>query len=181
MRLAVITHSRGLSNISNLTTGLSATIALNGCLLLTRLREKRFYRSAPEFIHYLPNTSKESQFINEQTIVANRLQADRNPAQQELADWIRFSTKNADKYRDALTTASMEIEGIPGWVVRNFYNKDNVQILEEASMRQQLNQSIAIGENIQFILRSGYLKMYPEPISRRRPVDWFTRCVTNLK
>ena len=55
------------------------------------------------------------------------------------------------------------------------------QILEEASMRQQLNQSIAIGENIQFILRSGYLKMYPEPISLRRPVDWFTWCVTNLK
>ncbi len=192
--------------------------------------------SEPEFIHYLPATSKESQFINEQTIVANRLQAYRNPAQQELADWIRFSSKNAEKYRDGLTTASMEIEGISGWVVRNSYGKDNVmkkdfrelgidnirkevsksagwilitskdnsvatlletgrrmqrlflkvreksiaihpmtQILEESSTRQTLNQSIGISEDIQFILRSGYVKDYPPPVSLRRPVDWFMR------
>jgi hypothetical protein len=82
--------------------------------------------SEPEFIHYLPTTSKENQVINEQTIEANRLQAYRNLAQQELADWTRFSNKDADKYRDGLTTASMEIEGVPGWVVRNFYDQDNV-------------------------------------------------------
>jgi hypothetical protein len=197
---------------------------------------KYLVNSEPEFIHYLPVSSKESQFINEQTIVANRLQCDRNPAQQELADWSRFSTKDAEKYRDGLTTASMEIEGFSGWVVRNFYSKDNVmkkdfretgldkikqevsesagwivitskdnlvatlletgrrmqrlflkvreksiaihpmtQILEEASTRQTLNQSIGISENIQFILRSGYLKSYPSPVSLRRPVDWFIR------
>lgn len=189
-----------------------------------------------EFIHYLPTTSKECQFINEQTIEANRLQADRNPAQQELAEWIRFSSKDAEKYRDGLTTASMEIEGFSGWVVRNFYGKENVmqkdfrdkgvdnvkkevsesagwllitsqdnsvatlletgrrmqrlflkvreksiaihpmtQILEEPSTKQQLNQAIGISENIQFILRTGYLKDYPQPVSLRRPVDWFTR------
>ena len=192
--------------------------------------------SEPEFIHYLPATSKESQLIDEQTIEANRLQAYRNPAQQELADWIRFSSKDADKYRDGLTTGGMEIEGISGWVVRNFYGKDNVmkkdfrergidqikkqvsesagwilitskgnsvatlletgrrmqrlflkvreksiaihpmtQILEESSTRQDLNQSVGINENIQFILRAGYLKNYPPPVSLRRPVDWFIR------
>ena len=197
---------------------------------------KYLVNSEPEFIHYLPNTSQESEFINEQTIEANRLQADRDPAQQELADWIRFSTKNAEKYRDGLTTASMEIAGIPGWVVRNFYHTENVmkkdfrevgidkvkkqvsesagwilitskdnsvatlletgrrmqrlflkvreksiaihpmtQILEESSTRQTLNQAIGISENIQFILRVGYLKNYPEPVSLRRPVDWFVR------
>ena len=204
---------------------------------------KYLVNSEPEFIHYLPVTSKESQFINEQTIVANRLQSDsyarrrhRNPAQQELADWIRFSTKDAEKYRDGLTTASMEIEGFSGWVVRNFYSQDNVmkkdfretgldkikqevsesagwilitskdnsvatlletgrrmqrlflkvreksiaihpmtQILEEASTRQTLNQSIGMSENIQFILRVGYVKNYPSPVSLRRPVDWFIR------
>ena len=189
-----------------------------------------------EFIHYLPTTSKEGQFINEQTVVANRLQTYRDPAQQELANWIRFSTKDADKYRDGLTTASMEIDGFAGWVVRNFYNKDNVmkkdfrevgldkvkqqvsesagwilitsrdnsvatlletgrrmqrlflkvrekniaihpmtQILEESSTREILNQAVGISENIQFILRTGYLKNYPEPVSLRRPVDWFIR------
>jgi hypothetical protein len=189
-----------------------------------------------EFIHYLPASSKESQLINEQTIVANRLQSYRNAAQQELADWIRFSSKDAEKYRDGLTTASMEIEGVPGWIVRNFYGKDDVlknsfrergidqivqevsesagwilisskdnsvaalletgrrmqklflkvrekniaihpmtQILEELSTQQELNRSIGITENIQFILRTGYLKNYPSPVSLRRPVDWFIR------
>lgn len=192
--------------------------------------------SEPEFIHYLPTTSKESQFINEQTIEANRLQSYRDPAQQELADWIRFSNKDADRHRDGLTTAGMEIEGIPGWIVRNFYGKNNVmkndfreqsienikkevsesagwilitskdnsvstlletgrrmqrlflkvreksiaihpmtQILEESSTRQTLNQSIGIRENVQFILRTGYLKDYPQPVSLRRPIDWFIR------
>ena len=192
--------------------------------------------SESEFIHYLPKTSKESQLINEQTIEANRLQSYRDPAQQELANWIRFSSKDADKHRDGLTTAGMEITGISGWVVRNFYGKDSVmkndfrehnidnvkkevlesagwilitskdnsvatlletgrlmqrlflkvreksiaihpmtQILEESSTRQKLNQSIGISENIQFILRVGYLKNYPLPVSLRRPVDWFMR------
>ena len=195
-----------------------------------------FVNSEPEFIHYLPASSKESQFINEQTIEANRLQSYRDSAQQELANWIRFSSKDAVKYRDGLTTASLEIEGISGWVVRNFYGKDNVmktdfrergidrvrkevsasggwflitskdasvatlletgrrmqrlfvkvrersvaihpmtQILEESSTRQTLNQSVGISEDIQFILRMGYLKNYPPPVSLRRPVDWFVR------
>jgi hypothetical protein len=190
--------------------------------------------SEPEFIHYLPNTSTESKFIDEQTISANRIQSYRDPAQQELANWIRFSSQDAEKYRDGLTTASMEIDGIPGWVVRNFYKKDNVmkkdfrelsiekvkkqvsesagwilitskgdsvetlletgrqmqrlflkvreksiaihpmtQILEESSTRAKLNQSIGIGSNVQFILRTGYLKTYPEAVTLRRSVKSF--------
>lgn len=190
----------------------------------------------PEWIHYLPAVGKESQFVNEQTIEANRLQSYRDPAQAELADWIRFSSEDAGKHRDGLTTASMEIDGISGFVVRNFYGKDNVmktdfrergidkvkqevsesagwilitsrdetvatlletgrrmqrlflkvreksiaihpmtQVLEESSTRATLNQSIGISEDIQFILRTGYLKNYPPPVSLRRPVDWFVR------
>jgi hypothetical protein len=190
--------------------------------------------SESEFIHYLPNTSKESKFIDEQTIVANRLQAYRDSAQQELANWIRFSSKDAEKYRDGLTTASMELEGIPGWVVRNYYSEENVmnqdfrergidnikkevsksagwilitskgdsvetlletgrrmqrlflkvrersiaihpmtQILEESSTSAKLNQSIGISDKVQFILRTGYLKTYPEAVTLRRPVESF--------
>ncbi|MFN0067954.1 MAG: nitroreductase, partial [Limisphaerales bacterium] len=79
-----------------------------------------------EFIHYLPATGKAAGFINEQTVEANRLQAYRDPAQQELADWIRFSSADARKYRDGLTTGSMEIEGMAGWAVRNFYGQASV-------------------------------------------------------
>ncbi len=190
----------------------------------------------PEFIHYLPVAGKECRFINEQTIEANRLQSYRDPAQRELADWIRFSSKDAARYRDGLTTAGMEIEGISGWFVRNFYGKRDVmktnfrergidqvveevsmsagwfvvasedasvaalletgrrmqrlflkvqergialhpmtQILEEPSTLQTLNQSIGMSKNIQFLLRVGYVKMYPPPVSLRRPVGWFVR------
>jgi hypothetical protein len=49
------------------------------------------------------------------------------------------------------------------------------QILEEASTMKILNQSIGISEPIQFILRIGYVKNYPPPVSLRRPVDGFVR------
>ncbi len=192
--------------------------------------------SEPEFVHYLPEGGKESQYIDERTIEANRVQTYRDPAQKELADWIRFSSKDAEKYRDGLTTASMEIEGISGFVVRNFYGKGDVmttdfretsldkvktqvsqsagwllitskddsvatlletgrrmqrlflkvrekdiaihpmtQILEEPLTKEALNRSIGITENVQFILRAGYVKNYPPPVSLRRPVEWFLR------
>jgi nitroreductase len=190
----------------------------------------------PDLFHYLPATGREGQYINEQTIEANRIQTYRDPAQQELAEWIRFSSKDAEKNRDGLTTAGMEIEGISGFIVRNFYDKASVlttdfrekgldkvkaqvsqsggwilitskddsvatlletgrrmqrfflkvrekgigihpmtQILEEPSTKETLNRSIGINDSVQFILRAGYLKDYPPPVSLRRPVEWFIR------
>ena len=79
-----------------------------------------------DFITYMPNTSKEHQWLNEQTIEANRIQAYRDAAQSELANWIRFSNKDACEHMDGLTLAGMEIEGIPGWYLRNFYDKESV-------------------------------------------------------
>jgi hypothetical protein len=187
----------------------------------------------PDLIHFIPCTAKAYRHLNEQTIEANKVQSYRNAAQKELADWIRFSNKDAEKYRDGLTPGSMEIEGIYGWIVRNFYGKSNVmgksfrnqnidqvekqvassagwflitskdasvtnlietgrrmqrlflkvrdkniaihpmtQILEEPSIHQGLNASIGINDPVQFLLRTGYVKDYPEPVSLRRPVDW---------
>jgi nitroreductase len=80
----------------------------------------------PEFMHYLSTGSSEARAVNEQTIQANRLQSERDPAQQELADWIRFSSDDARKYCDGLSTAGMELSGAAGWVVRNFYDKHSV-------------------------------------------------------
>jgi hypothetical protein len=186
------------------------------------------------FIHYVPNSSKEHLWLNEQTIEANRLQAYRDAAQSELANWIRFTSKDVEKNADGLTLAGMEIEGIPGWYLRNFYGKKEVmkksfreqsidkvvkqvsqsagwllitskdqslttlletgkrlqrlwlrirekniaihpmtQIIEEASTNQLLNNAVGISEPVQFILRTGYLKNYPEPVSLRRPVAGF--------
>jgi len=188
----------------------------------------------PDFIHYIPNSSKEYQWLNEQTIEANRIQAYRDEAEKELANWIRFSSKDAEKHCDGLTLGSMEIEGIAAWYLRNFYGKADVmensfreksidgvkdqvaksagwllitskdnsvatlletgkrlqrlllkirerniaihpmtQILEESSTRQSLHSSIGISDKVQFILRIGYVTNYPQPVSLRRPVDWF--------
>lgn len=189
-----------------------------------------------DFIQSIPNTAKEHTWLNEQTIEANRTQSYRDPAQSELANWIRFSSKDAEQHADGLTLASMEIEGMAGWILRNFYSKKNVmkkgfreqsidtvkeqvsqsagwlimtskdnsvatlldtgkrlqrlllkirekniaihpmtQILEEPILNKSVNQSIGISDTIQFLLRVGYVKDYPEPVSLRRSVDLFTR------
>jgi hypothetical protein len=43
------------------------------------------------FSHLIPNGTKEYNWLNEQTIEANRLQSYRDAAQKELSEWIRFS------------------------------------------------------------------------------------------
>ncbi|MBV6439384.1 MAG: nitroreductase [Haliscomenobacteraceae bacterium CHB4] len=75
---------------------------------------------------FFEKNSPEHKLLNEQTIEANQTQADRNDAQTELSEWMRFSSRDAEKYCDGLTVASMEIEGVAGWFVRNFYKKSNV-------------------------------------------------------
>jgi len=47
-------------------------------------------------------------------------------AQKELAQWIRFRTLDAEKLRDGLTSATMEIDGFAGFWVRTFMNSDDV-------------------------------------------------------
>ncbi|EOR96685.1 hypothetical protein ADIARSV_0108 [Arcticibacter svalbardensis MN12-7] len=190
------------------------------------------------FMYFISNRAKECKWLNEQTIEANRIQAYRNAAQKELANWIRFSSNDAQKNNDGLTLASMEIKGIPAWVLRNFYGKEDVmkssfreqsidavkeqvaqsagwllitsndsspvtlietgmrlqrmllkirergiaihpmtQIIEEAAIDKSLNSSIGVSDPVQFILRTGYVKNYPQPVSLRRPVEWFMRTV----
>jgi hypothetical protein len=186
--------------------------------------------------HFIQKSTKEYGWLNEQTLEANRVQAYRNAAQEELANWIRFSSKEAEKNLDGLTSAGMDIEGIPGWIVRNFYNRADVmkksfrdqtidkvkeqvahaggwllltsidssvlslletgkrlqrlllkirdrniaihpmtQVLEEPSIAMSVNQSTGISAPIQFVLRTGYIKNYPAPVSLRRPVERFVR------
>lgn len=97
-------------------------------------------------IQYAATGSKESTWLDAKTIEANQLQTYRDAAQQELASWIRFSSKEATKHYDGLTTASMEINGISGMVVRNFYDSADVmkKSFREKSLetvREQIGQS----------------------------------------
>lgn len=189
-----------------------------------------------EDIHFISKLSNEFNWLNEQTIEANKIQSYREEAQRELSNWIRFSNKEAEQHRDGLTPESMEIKGISAFVVKHFYDKENVmttsfreqnieqvktqvaasggwilitskdstvislletgkrmqrlllktrerniaihpmtQILEEKATQTKINKAIGISKPIQFILRVGYLKKYPEPVSLRRSVLNFTK------
>jgi hypothetical protein len=48
------------------------------------------------------------------------------------------------------------------------------QMLEEAQSQHEIANALGLRGSVQFILRTGYLKSYPEPVSLRRPVPGFT-------
>ena len=185
---------------------------------------------------YFPNSSPKGTYLQEGTIEANRKQAFRDPAQEELANWIRWSNKEAKQYRNGLTPESMEIKGIAGLFVQNFYNRQSVlkksfrdqtvdiiakqvkicggwlvvtssdsniatlieygrvfenmllrirerriaihpmtQMLEEEPWKKQVAKELGLTGEVQWILRMGYLKSYPDPVSLRMPVSWFVQ------
>jgi hypothetical protein len=185
---------------------------------------------------YFPQDSHQAKYLQEGTIEANRTQAFRDPAQEELADWIRFSNKEAKQHRNGLTPESMEIHGFAGWFVRNFYNRESVlkksfrnqtvdvvakqvktcggwmvvtsadsqiqtvidygrvfesvllrardkmiavhpmtQMLEEEPWKNKVAKDLGVPGEVQWILRIGYVKSYPDPVSLRAPVSRFIR------
>jgi len=186
---------------------------------------------------YFSNGSRIGKALQEGLIEANRVQAFRDPAQEELAAWIRWSDKDARRYRNGLTPESMEIGGFAGWYVRNFYSRQSVlkrsfreqtidivtkqvrtcggwlvvtsldsaiptliaygmaferlflkvrdrqialhpmtQMLEEQeSLKNDVAGTLDLTGEVQWILRMGYVRSYPDPVSLRRPVSWFIR------
>jgi hypothetical protein len=181
-----------------------------------------------------PRGSARAKYLEEGTIEANRLQAYRDDAQEELSRWVRFRDQDGRRYRNGLTPESMEITGLSGWFVRHFMSRESVmrksfrdtgvdtvrdqvrsygswlvlssadstiptlieigrafermllgireqmiaihpmtQMLEEAPTRNQVARDLGLSGDVQFILRAGYLKRYPDPVSLRMPAAWF--------
>jgi nitroreductase len=77
-------------------------------------------------LFYFPRGSEHGQCIQEGAVEYFRVQSDRDDAQRELAEWIRFRNKDAREHRDGLTTESMGITGFAGWYVRHFMNREDV-------------------------------------------------------
>jgi nitroreductase len=90
--------------------------------------------SLEDHLFYFPRESDHAKCITEGTIEAFRAQAYRDDAQAELAEWIRFSNREAKAHRNGMTTESMEIAGLAGWYVRNFMDKADVM---KKSFREQ--------------------------------------------
>jgi hypothetical protein len=76
-------------------------------------------------IRFFSMSSKEGSFIAQQTIDAYIQQANNRAAQDELAGWLRFSDNDADKKKDGLTTAGMQINGLSGFFVRHFLKPED--------------------------------------------------------
>ncbi len=92
----------------------------------------------------------------------------------ELAGWILITSK--DSSVETLIETGRRMQRLfPKVREKNIAIHPMTQILEEPATRETFNQSIGISESIQFILRTGYLKSYPPPVSLRRPVEWFLR------
>jgi nitroreductase len=66
-------------------------------------------------------STPQGHFVAEQTLSAYRQQAQNRAAQAEFARWVRFSDRDIRLRQDGITTAGMEITGIKGFVVRNFF------------------------------------------------------------
>ena len=84
--------------------------------------------SAPfgDRLAFFPSGSANANWLSEQTVEANRVQANRDPAQEELSRWIRWADDEARRHRNGLTPESMEITGLAGWYVRHFMSKSSV-------------------------------------------------------
>lgn len=67
-------------------------------------------------------STAEGRFIAKQTLSAYRQQSMNREVQAEFARWVRFSDRDVRLRQDGITTAGMQINGIKGFVVRNFFN-----------------------------------------------------------
>jgi len=82
--------------------------------------------SNKETVFYYPLNSNEGTYLSQATFLANKAQVDREDAQTELANWIRWTDGEAREYHNGLTPESMEIEGISRWYVKHFFSKKDV-------------------------------------------------------
>lgn len=76
-------------------------------------------------IHFISAASENGKFMAESELKSFTKQAYNRQAQDELASWIRFSNKDVREKQDGLSTAGMGINGIGGFVVRNFFTPED--------------------------------------------------------
>jgi hypothetical protein len=88
---------------------------------------------------YFPRGSEHAKCLSEWAVESFRDQTNRDGAQRELASWIRFGDREAEKFRDGLTPEGMEITGISGWWVRKFYGPKDV--LQEGFRRRGIDET----------------------------------------
>jgi hypothetical protein len=76
--------------------------------------------------HFLPPASALGAYLTTATLRANQHQTAHDPAQRELAHWVRWGPAAVQRHRDGLTASGMGIAGPAGWLVRDFYDSARV-------------------------------------------------------
>ena len=113
-----------------------------------------------------PEDSKKESFVNS-GIEKTKTQT------ENCGGWIIISTEN---------------ENVAEWInVGRIYERLNIQcrslnlgfhpmnqLIEVPGIEKEVNDKLALGRNIRFVARIGYVNDYPAPVSKRRPVESFT-------
>ena len=116
-------------------------------------------------IFYNENTSLSESF-REKTIV--------NTIEQlaSYSGWIVITT-NSNSVEDLIfagrkyQSMSLKVRG------RNIAIHPMTQIIQEKNWNDKIAGELGVDGNVQFVVRTGYVRNYPEPVSIRMPVDWF--------
>jgi hypothetical protein len=75
---------------------------------------------------WFPPGTREADWLREVAVQSFEHQTWREPAQQELARWIRFSDAEARRSADGLTPDTMEVGGLAGFYMRHFMDPESV-------------------------------------------------------
>jgi hypothetical protein len=94
-------------------------------MAIKNIDSEKLVSVAPGNVIFVPSNSPDGRFIAEKELEAYTIQSYQKDAQDELASWMRFSNKDVNSKRDGLTPAGMGINGIGGFVVRNFMKPED--------------------------------------------------------
>jgi hypothetical protein len=105
---------------------------------LIRAEDLRAVTDGSADFAYFARGTRAARYLAEGTIEANRKQAFRDPAQEELADWIRWSRREREKHRNGLTPESMEIPALVRLYMSTFFDRTSAltRSFREAGVEQ---------------------------------------------
>lgn len=75
---------------------------------------------------YFPPSSEHGKCLADWAVESFRAQTNRDDAQRELANWIRFNKKEFGTHRDGLILKNREVEGYSSWYVREFMGRKDL-------------------------------------------------------
>jgi|SRR5690554_309818 len=92
-----------------------------------------------DYLYYFPLSGKEGGYIASAIIASMKKQVASDAKQQEFADYVRFSRREAEAKKDGITLDMMGLSGIKKWFVSTFFDRESIM---SDSFRQQTVDTI---------------------------------------